>query len=305
MRSDSIIYLSVILSTYNDEKYISDCITSILNQTYPYFELIIVNDGSTDSTLEIIKSFKDERIVLVDKPNSGLPDSLNKGISISKYDWIARMDGDDVAEPDRFEKQIQYLNDSVDIIGGQYKTIDSDGNYTTGEISRKPLSNFVCKCWLFFGMAPIVHPTAIIRKSLLDKYGQYDINFKAAQDLELWSRLAPTARMINCKDVVLKSRSHTSSITSSRSGLQRDLAFLGYLKYVLRIRQTLTDTQFDRLCSTFGDYVEKNKIFYDKSHNHSNRIRFIYIVFYYIWRVMLLLRLRISSNKLKEKVLGV
>lgn len=90
------IYLSVVLSTYNDEKYIAEAIQSILEQTYPYFEFIIVNDGSYDRTLEIINSFKNSRIILIDKPNTGLIDSLNIGILSSKYDWIARVDFYDI-----------------------------------------------------------------------------------------------------------------------------------------------------------------------------------------------------------------
>lgn len=122
-----IIFLSVVLSTYNDEKYIAEAIQSILDQTYPYFEFIIVNDGSTDSTLNIIKSFKDDRIVLIDKPNTGLIDSLNTGVRAAKYDWIARMDGDDIAEPYRFEEQVKAIKRDIVLVSSQCSIIDSDG----------------------------------------------------------------------------------------------------------------------------------------------------------------------------------
>lgn len=294
------------MSTYNEERFISESISSILQQTYPYFELVVVNDGSTDSTLEKIKAFQDNRIVLIDKPNSGLPDSLNKAISISRYDWIARMDGDDIAEPDRFEKQVKYLTERIDILGGQYKTIDENGDYITGKVSKKPLSSFKCKTWLLLGMSPLVHPSVIIRKSLLDKYGPYDINFRAAQDLELWSRLAPTARIKNCKEVVLKSRNHNNSITSSRASLQRELAFLGYLKYVLRIRQPLSPMQFSNFYQLFkgNGLIDKNNLLFEKSHKIKGRIRALYILFYYLWRLSLLLRLRIQCGKIKMDVLS-
>ena len=103
--------ISVLLCTYNDEKYIKDAIESILNQTFKKFEFIIVNDGSTDRTLDIIKQYNDERIVLIDKKNTGLTDSLNLGVSIAKTNWIARMDGDDISINNRFENQIKYLKD--------------------------------------------------------------------------------------------------------------------------------------------------------------------------------------------------
>lgn len=104
--------ITVILPAYNAEKYILDSMDSILNQTYENFELIIINDGSTDSTANLILSRNDKRIILLEnKKNLGIVNALNKGISMSKGQYIARMDSDDISAPRRLEKQIEFLSE--------------------------------------------------------------------------------------------------------------------------------------------------------------------------------------------------
>lgn len=302
--SNTPIYLSVVLSTYNEEKYIAQSVQSILNQTYPYFELIIVNDGSTDNTLQVIKSFEDPRIVIIDKPNSGLPDSLNAGIRIAKYDWIARMDGDDIAEPTRFENQVKYIDEQVGVIGGQFVSIDENGISQSNKISSKPLSYFSCKCLLFFGMSPLAHPTVIIRKSYLNKYGGYDINFKAAQDMELWSRLAPTIKIINIPNQLLYYRIHSNNITNKRHELQRELSFIGFIKYILKIRKPLSVNEFNHLKSYFAKngLINRNAEYYLWSHNGSGISRNVKLSLYYMWRLMLVMRYRIFRKSTIKRI---
>lgn len=174
------IYLSVIISTYNEEPYLEEAINSILNQTYPYFELIIVNDGSTDNTDKLLFSFKDNRLRVINKENTGLPSSLNVGIENAKYNWIARMDGDDIALPNRFEEQVKLIKKGYDIIGGQFYSINEFGECLASGISHNPISLLGSKLFVFFGWNPLAHPTAVFRKELIKEFGGYDENFKAA-----------------------------------------------------------------------------------------------------------------------------
>lgn len=292
------IYLSIVLSTYNEEKYIAKSIQSILDQSYPYFEFIIVNDGSTDNTLQIIKSFVDSRIVIIDKPNTGLPDSLNEGIKAAKYDWIARMDGDDIAAPNRFETQVQYIDDSVGVIGGQFKTIDENDKLSNTSISSKPLKYSTCKWWLLLGMSPLAHPTVLIRKSCLLEHGGYDTNFRAAQDMELWGRLSPDVKIINIPESVLFYRKHSNNISNKRKGLQMQLTFLGFLKYVLQIRRPLNADEFIKFKNYFEDkcLIQKNESLFDWSHNGRGLLRKIKIIIYYLWRLQLIIKYRICIS---------
>ena len=289
------IYLSVVLSTYNEEKYIAKSIQSILDQTYPYFEFIIVNDGSTDSTLQIIRSFSDSRIVVLDKANTGLPDSLNKGIECAKYDWIARMDGDDIATPDRFERQVSYINNNSAVIGGQFISINEEGNAISGKISNKPLTYTKCRSALLFGMSPLAHPTVLVKKEILVKYGGYDVNFRAAQDLELWSRLVPSVKIVNIPYPILLYRQHTNNITNKRKDLQRKLAFLGFMKYVLKLRRPMTLDEFQRFEDVFtkNRLIQRNDKYYIWSHKGNRHLRVFKLLLYYIWRLLLIVKYRI------------
>lgn len=244
-------FLSVILSTHNDEKFISQAVTSILNQTYPYFELIIINDGSTDQTGEIIRSMTDKRIIYVEKENTGLADSLNIGIHKSKYDWIVRMDGDDISLPDRFEKQVAAITPNVDIIGTSALLIDIYGNMC-GKIvlpsGKEQLLRLVKRAKPIF-----IHPTVMIRKTLLEKVGFYDSNFKRSQDMNLWLRC-----LISCNELVnletpllyyrLYSKNRTTSLESLANAILSQWLFYNkqtkplekddYGKLVIKIKST-------------------------------------------------------------------
>ena len=299
------IYLSVVLSTYNEENYIAKAIQSILDQTYPYFEFIIVNDGSTDSTLQIVKSFSDPRIVLIDKPNSGLPDSLNKGIASAKYDWIARMDGDDIAIPDRFERQVGYIKEDSAVIGGQFIAINEMGEPISGKVSNKPLSYTKCRSALLFGMSPLAHPTVLVKKELLIKYGGYDVNFRAAQDVELWSRLVPFVNIVNIHEPILYYRQHTNNITNKRKDLQRKLAFLGFMKYVLKLRRPLTLEEFSRFETVLSSkgLILRNDKYYIWSHDGNAHARTVKLLMYYMWRILLILKYRLTRPLVIKEIL--
>ena len=300
------IYLSVVLSTYNEEKYIAKSIQSILDQTYPFFEFIIVNDGSTDSTLQIIRSFSDSRIVVIDKPNTGLPDSLNKGIECARYDWIARMDGDDIATPDRFERQVSYINNNSAVIGGQFISIDEEGNAISGKVSNKPLTYRKCRSALLFGMSPLAHPTVLLKKEILVKYGGYDVNFRAAQDLELWSRLIPFVEIFNIPDPILFYRQHTNNISNKRKDLQRKLTFLGFMKYVLKIRRPFTSEEFQRFEDMFSknQLIQRNDKYYIWSHKGNSHFRVVKLLMYYIWRILLIIKYRLIRPTVLKDILA-
>ena len=104
--------ISVVMAAYNEELYIAECIDSVLQQTFPHFEFIIIDDGSTDDTLKIIQSYEDSRIQIISRPNKGLVESLNEGIAVAQGKYIARIDANDVCFPDRFEKQLHYMENN-------------------------------------------------------------------------------------------------------------------------------------------------------------------------------------------------
>lgn len=207
--------VSVVMSVYNSEKYLKEAIESILNQTYTNFEFIIVNDGSTDSSLDIIQEYmkKDERIVLISRDNKGLPYSLNEGIEKAKGRYIARMDADDISLSTRFEEQIKFMEENPEIgVCGTWTEIFGENINT--KIMKHPIAHDEMKVRLLFSVC-FAHPTVMIRKEVLDKSKlKYNLDYVNAQDYELWSRISEVTTMANLPKILLKYRISENSITS-------------------------------------------------------------------------------------------
>ena len=201
--------ISVILPVYNGEKYLKEAIESILNQTYTNFEFIIINDGSKDSSLEIIKEYEkeDERIIVISRENKGLIATLNEGIEKAKGKYIARMDQDDISLPERFEKQIEILEENnIDICGCHFFIVDSKGKYKAAKVvSTDVIFNKI----ILVRSVPFAHGSVMFRKDFIIKnsleYGQ--TNYIHAEDYALWIAFAnKNAKISNVDDFLFKYR---------------------------------------------------------------------------------------------------
>lgn len=296
------IYISVILATYNDSAFIKESIESILKQTYPYFELIIVNDGSTDNTLEIVNEFIDDRIIIIDKPNTGLPDSLNVGLAKSRYEWVARMDGDDVAMPTRFERQVKMIKDALSVIGGNCILIDKY-NKTIGHTDFSTDHRAIC-FKMFCGKSQFAHPSTLIRKSSLLEIGGYDTNFRAAQDIDLWYRLSSIGRLVNTSDYILKLRKSNTNISSNRKEEQTRNSIISFAKYSLGILKPITPGSFDKLTKILInhynlDYYVTNLIGISTLPPLAKKM---FIMRYYLWRIRLFLSLFFFKKRIRRDI---
>jgi glycosyltransferase involved in cell wall biosynthesis len=182
--------LSVVMSVYNAEEYLDDAIKSILKQTFNTFEFIIINDGSSDGSLDIIKKYQkeDQRIILISRENKGLIYSLNEGVECAKGEFIARMDADDISHSNRFEQQMKQIkNDSADICGCHYFVINNVGKLINTILV--PLDNESLYLYLAFSV-PFAHGSVIIRKKfLIENNLEYGQNFKYAEDKYLWIQM--------------------------------------------------------------------------------------------------------------------
>lgn len=193
--------ISVILPVYNGSKYLIESIDSILNQSYSNFELIIINDGSTDDSLTIINKYaEDERVQIYTQENQGLSATLNFGISIAKYDLIARQDQDDISMPDRLLIQQQFLekNKDVGMVGSWAKITNEDGSLANREL-KHPLTNSQIKTFLIFDN-PFIHSTVIFRKEILTRHSinySIDKEIQPPEDYELWTRMALVCKFEN------------------------------------------------------------------------------------------------------------
>jgi len=207
--------LSVLMPVYNAETYLSAAVKSILEQSYNNFDFIIINDGSTDNSLEILQNFskKDKRIKLFSRENKGLVQTLNEGLAIIHTPFVARMDADDIALPTRFEKQMQYLikNNDCLLLGTKVIVIDTDGD----EICE--MGNYFSHQEIDRGLLEekgqfIYHPSVIFRKAIVDQLGGYRKEYPHVEDLDLFLRISELGKIENLREPLLKYREHFNKV---------------------------------------------------------------------------------------------
>jgi glycosyltransferase involved in cell wall biosynthesis len=195
--------VSVVLPVYNCPEYVGEALDSILCQTYTDFEAILIDDGSTDSTPKILKQYTDPRIRLITQTNRGLAATLNRGIELARGKYIARMDQDDMSRPERFAKQVAYLDAHPDCaLLGTWAEI-WQGHSRTERTHRHPADNSTLKFEMLFNN-PFVHSSVMLRKSALDRVGVYstDRSRQPPEDYELWSRIAREYEVANLPEIL-------------------------------------------------------------------------------------------------------
>ncbi len=209
--------ISVIMSVYNGETYLKEAIESVINQTFENWELIVINDCSTDSTAEILAQFAiaDERIkVYPNEVNLKLPSSLNKAISLCNGKYIARMDADDICLPERFEKQYKFMEEHSDVAlsSCRFMTV-KNGVYMSGGAGGR--CDYKALRMMLFVANPILHPGVIAKAEVMKKFN-YDTTLTCTEDLELWTTMAMENQKIEIlPECLLIYRLHDKQITST------------------------------------------------------------------------------------------
>jgi glycosyltransferase involved in cell wall biosynthesis len=207
--------ISVVLPVFNAAQYLPSAIESILNQTYPNFELILIDDGSTDDSLSVIRRYqeRDERVRVISRENRGLISSLNEGVDQAKGTFIARMDADDISLPERFKSQIEFMKSHTECValGTRAMLMDPDGLDICPFLDVQAHEQIDAFHMDMQGGA-IVHPSAMIRRAALLKVGGYRQEFLHAEDIDLFLRLAETGQLANLPEVLIRYRQHFNSI---------------------------------------------------------------------------------------------
>ena len=245
--------ITVLMPVYNAEKYLREAIESILNQTFQNFEFLIINDGSTDKSLEIIKEYKDNRIKIINnEKNLGIVKTLNKSIELASGKYIARIDADDLSLPERFEKQVEFLekNPDVVLVGTAFNIID--GNNKIIQKKNPPTSHQEIKKSLI-RVNPFCHSSIMFRKEICQQIGSYDENWQDVEDYELYFRIAKRFKMANLDQILVSWRVSPSSICFTRTNIQR--------KKVLKLQlNIIKERQYSSFCYLYCLYPYYLKI---------------------------------------------
>lgn len=246
--------ISVLMPVFNGERFLATAVESVLVQTVRDFELIVVDDGSTDGTSAILQRYAraDGRVRVVESDHGGISAALNRGIAAARYEWIARMDADDVAAPDRFARQLAAAaaHPRVVVWGAYARHINAAGKVLgvsrTGPTSEDEFRRLRSK-----GKdVHIIHPTAMLRKDVVVAAGGYDGRFDYCEDFELFDRMAEHGAIVAIPEPLLLYRIHATSISMERFFTMRQLAEFVRARHLARLAgATLTYEQFQEKAS--------------------------------------------------------
>ena len=231
--------ISVIMAVYNGEDYLKPAIQSVLDQTYKNFEFIIVNDASTDNTVSIIESFQDERICLIhNEKNLRLAGSLNKAIAMARGKYLLRMDADDICFPDRFEKQVTYMDKHPEIGIAFGSVLKFSGDTILREIdSNEKKPEYIRATMLFFNT--VYHPNVIMRREIFEKY-LYQKEYTVSEDMALWFQVAKDYPIMRMNDFTLLYRVHQGQVSTAFHEKQVEQEMQMKLPYLQKLVKEIT-----------------------------------------------------------------
>ena len=204
--------ISILLPVFNCGLYVKKAIQSIINNTFENYEVILINDGSTDNTLELITQFEDPRIKIYNKENSGLIETLNYGLDKCNFPIIMRMDGDDLIHHKKIETQLNYfIRNQCILVGTQGYTINLSDK-KTGKINLPLKHDKIIKSLLKLSSG-LIHPSIMFYKDALLKIGGYNQNFKHAEDYDMYLRLSRIGKISNLEERLIYLRKHNTNVS--------------------------------------------------------------------------------------------
>lgn len=259
--------VSVLMSIYNGEKYLCESIDNILNQTFTDFEFLIIDDGSTDRTLEILQDYNDPRIrIITNKKNIGLAKSLNEGLKIAKGKYIARQDSGDISHPERLAKQYYFLenNKEYGLVGSWTEVIDGNNNHIQywKQESEPELIFYI----LSFRNC-LTHTSVMFKRDFVIELNGYNERFKKSQDYELWYRISRKKKIYVIPEYLVKWRRVGEGVSIKCKSEQGY-----YAKRVPLENLKISENLLDYLLNISGEksFLEKIKLFRELYKFHIN-----------------------------------
>ncbi len=216
--------VSVLMAVYNGETSLRQSIDSILKQDYSDFEFIIIDDGSSDATAEMLASYDDKRMrVRRNETNIGLTKSLNRGLALARGEFVARQDADDVSSPERLARQVAWMEEHPEtgLAGSNVWVLE--GNHATPKLEVRPTEDAAIRWWMLFSNV-FAHSSVMFRRSLLATVQGYDESFPVSQDYELWSRMLRVTGVANIDYPLVSLRRGRHNISQKHLGAQNEWA---------------------------------------------------------------------------------
>jgi len=238
--------VTVVIPIYNREKYVRDAIDSILAQTFTDFELLVIDDGSTDGSPEIVRSYCDPRIRLVcNEKNQGIPKTRNTGIRLARGEYLAFLDSDDWACPERLMKQVAFLDDHPDYVavGAWIEWMNEEGR-PLGRIKRKAILPEEIAAQRLF-QSGLENSASMARTVVLRNYGHQE-QFDISEDFDLWSRIAAHHKLATLPEVLGRRRIHSGQIMLKKASHKKDWRLKIYAAQLQALGVAFTDTDLER-----------------------------------------------------------
>ncbi|MBX9884660.1 MAG: glycosyltransferase [Novosphingobium sp.] len=230
--------LTVAMSVYNAERFLAPAIESILAQSFGDFEFLILDDGSRDATASIAAHYgaQDKRIRLISRENRGLIASLNQLLGEARAQLIARMDGDDISHPERFERQVRFMEShpEVGVVGSWTEDIDENGTINRLTGSEHPVDHEGFLAAVDPGLPLLCHPAVLYRRDVVRSVGGYHPAFAHCEDFDLWLRLASVTRIANIPERLLYYRRSSDQVSNRHATRQQVGAAIARMAYAER-----------------------------------------------------------------------
>ena len=259
--------VSVIIPCYNRDRFITETVESVLNQTYPNIELIVVNDGSTDKSRSVLKRFSD-KLRILEHPgglNKGQSASINLGLSQSTGKYIAILDSDDLFLPRKIQKQVDFLeaNSEVDLVYGNGEVIDENGNILYKFYEKQPCeesnpSNVLLNCYF------LLPNNSLFKSDLIKRVGFFDESLRSGQDHDMAIRIAEVGKLAYLDEILFQYRKHNNSISGKNADLRWKNGFIilekainryNYPSSIIRKRRALLNFRMGQISIEKGKYL--------------------------------------------------
>jgi glycosyltransferase involved in cell wall biosynthesis len=243
--------VTVLMPAYNAGKYIGEAIASVLDQSFADFELLIVNDGSTDETVEVIRSFTDPRIALINQENKGIAAALNAGLVGARAPYIARFDADDICYPHRLKTQYEFITDypEYSVIGSGADYVDAGGHYIFTHHPAGHLNEEIQQ--LKYSVCPFIHSSVFYKKEVILNNGGYNEHAYTYEDHFLWANILKNEKACNLSQALIKVRLNPESVTIDEKWHSR--RFLS-IKYDTLKKQRITEAEGQELFQISGKH---------------------------------------------------